>query len=340
MQFAKTLLSFLFLTGFPFSLEAARFEVSPLTAYFDAHNAIAVLQVKSKLRENRIDFANVKSIFGEVESTVVIETSPETFKNLEKGKQYLIVYTKYQKNPLIRKVTEVIPTGPKVISSNFIGDAVFAPTKNLLAIVSAAKSGLHTTKNTRVADANNAMNDKVFIDLLIQEMKNDSEANRRFAKVELSRHPALLSKLEKSQGQQLMQLVSQQAWPEKHLVPLVDGSIQQPSIIDSDVKTVCLNFIAKMPEKMNLRSMQPQLALSCTSLLRRLGNKEDIKLLVSLLSKNNPGVAKAAFKSMRAINAERSHSVVEQLLNSQVELLPEVRRFLTRQLKLHQTAVR
>ena len=335
MLFAQHLLRIFVFLALPFSLEAAKFEKPPIETYYNAHNTIALLKAEKKLANDSISFKTMETVLGEDTDSIVLTTSSKSYKSIEIGKAFLIVYTKYQKNPLIRKVTELIPSGPKILSTNFVGDALFQPTKNLMTIM----------KSPQLDDKNDKrLKQDELIDLLLQESQQINSANRNFAILQLSRQKGLLAALSHGQGLQLFKQLKKEGWPDKHLSLLVEAGAREGSVLDLSLKQLCSKTITGFPQRFDLTSMQPHLALSCTSLFRRIGQVEDLKVLSSLLTRNNPGVAKAAFKTMSAIDREASLSQAQALLQTQgtfsPKLLPEVDRFLQRQLKLKRAAVR
>lgn len=250
---------------------------------FTDHGQVVACEVLDKLDENRIRIRIGSRFHGdESAATVEVLVGDATWAAIEEGGRYLIAYSSVRKNPRLRAVVERDPRGAVVIKTTLVGDFVLADRPASRRLVAGAAG-----KGSKRAQAKAAL----------ELIAGDDVAATRFAAMELYGREDLRNAVATRMTE---------AWAATLVSGAVDAEAQdflfragrrieghRPWLAEG-----ARDVLGGLDMPLDPISPLPSLAVTVMDALSETGTAEDAGLIERFVASRNPGVAKAALRSM------------------------------------------
>ena len=275
-----------------FDAFAAKPVPPPIEELFNKHYQVAIVEFKSALKDNQYQFKKVSDISGQSADEVTIRSSSKIDFDFISGEKYLVGYTKMRRQRFKRKLYEEDPQGARFVRLAVVKEAVFDVNNNIRLLFDEVK--------------NNSTSEK-FIEALLLEMQNPKSANRGLALLEFNIRNDLYPQLSDKHLKTLAKIGSKRDLSDQQQELLLSSTSRFPKSFDGHwVAKTCRLTIKDYGSQYDLVTYRPLLVRSCTQLLARYGNEQDIELLSSLIDSNNPSVAKYAFNTIASFDVNKA----------------------------------
>ncbi len=304
--------------GAPFLLcvaAAAAPRLGPPTRFMhdDGHRS-AVVEIAEVTAEGRFRLEVIERLFGETADGLVVRaTGAESW--IEAGRTYILGHTDKPARRSYRWDTD--PEGPRVLGVPGVGPAVFENSSAMRTLVGERPEGEPLT-------------DRVRLDAVLEQLGRDDVLSRRFVLAELALDPGLRERVQEPDLELLRRaLDSGELEPMAHdyllraARPMIDRWGGEWLAAD------CRRLVSSHGPQLDLASLVPSLLVTAFETLALTGGAPDAELARPHLASNNPGVGRAAFTAMTALDPRLAAEVASAEGDSE-KLHPDTRLLLRR----------
>ncbi|NNK38710.1 MAG: hypothetical protein HKP03_09530 [Xanthomonadales bacterium] len=266
---------------------------------------VAAGVAREKLEPPRVRFEITDRFSGESPDELALRLDDQTYSDLTVGQTYIFAWTDQRKVALLRKVHEIDPDGPSVVSVRGLSTkALYEDSPEIRSLL--------TPRNMSSAD--DAARE---IDALLAQMKREDVRSRDLVVAQLFLKPELSGQMSRAQADTLRQVLNMPGLSAQHR----DNLLQSALRMNEELRTPWLaeeyrRVIILHGARHDLNSFVPGLVKNSAKGLGQIGEPADVELLSILLYANNPGVARVALRSMdrldRAAAVARAEQAVER----------------------------
>lgn len=263
-----------------------------------------VIAVASKKHDSpRILFSISERLSGEAPDEVLLRTDEETFDDVVIGNSYVVAWSSLRRNRRIVSGWEKDPDGPYTVRLPGLGTtALFEDTPDIRFLF-----------NPGAMDESG--NSSQQIDALMAQMQREDFRSRGLVISELYLRPDLTEKMNSSQVEVLKAVLLTQVLDPQHRDFILRSALRIPENLTSPwLAEEFRRIIIQHGTQYDLRSFVPGLVRTAARGLSQGGGQSDIELLSILLYANNPGVSKAALKTMDHIDPEATIEKTKQAI--------------------------
>ncbi len=272
----------------------------------------AIVEVAERVKEGRVRLRILERLAGESPDELTVRGGEGL---LEPGKVYIVGHTDKPSRRSYRWDTD--PEGPRVLSVPAVGPAVFQDSE-----------AMRTLLRERAADE--PLTDRRRLEAVLDQLGRPDVQARRFVLLELALDPVLRELMDESEISLLRETLESGALePMAHdyllqaALPLVEG--RQGDWLAQD----CRKLVASHGPRLELSSWIPSLLITALGTLERIGVAADFDVIHGHVGSNNPGVGKAAFQAMAALDPRRAAGLAPTYIDAE-GVHPDTRRFIAR----------
>lgn len=299
--------------------EAARVVPAPSQALVHPRNRVALIEILDIQDPARLRCRVLERLVGDSPEILEVRLRPEAMAEVQAGNRYLLGYTTFRKNPLLRDVIEEDPEGPKAIRLPLAEDALLQDLPEIRLLIAAGLDNDSVTSRQQL-DAVMALIDGAdprARQLAIFELFARGDLLQHLGTKELERLSAHIQSAERSAGERDILLRALYKLPPERRGPAA---------------AACRVVLRQLEPLFDLATVEPTLAVTAANLLGETGKPGDLALLAPFISSNNPAAARAAFDAMLHLDAEASRQRARALLKG-ASLHDDVRRYLENHLQ-------
>ncbi|MBI2382038.1 MAG: hypothetical protein HYV16_14890 [Gammaproteobacteria bacterium] len=257
----------------------------------EGHNQIAIAVAEAHEGPSRIRFKASQVLLGAPFQSESIKLDPVALDGIKPGESYLVVFSQFRRNPVLRGVSEVNPEGAVARGFPEVKSAVFrqGPAIQTLFVQEIAKE----------ADPGKRLQ------ATLAALATDDETARILAAEELLLRPALLGSLDEPQFARLQTLAGEKSHSFLVRDLLWQACLQLPEARRGAwLAELGREFIATQGHRYDLASRQPSTMISAIKFLGAHVQAADRERLRQLVYSNAPGVAKAALAALDQLDRE------------------------------------
>ena len=301
---------------------AARPLGPPIAELFKNDNRIARGVLVDRPAAQKITLRVDDYVYRSDVKTLTLNVDKEVFASVTEGREYLVVFSRLQRNRLLRDQWEINPQGPALVSVRGLGTpAIYASTEAIRTLLrppeqrpelsADAATGLLITLAENSADGR-ARELGIFELYLRDDLQATiSAANaRRFAVLAAAAGPRLKNFL----------LQAATHFPKQRREPWLSSAFRQS--------------VADYGSVLELNSYVPLLVKNALLGLGGAATADDAQMITKHLYSNAPGVARAALAALDAIAPHGALEAAKQALENQ-RIAPVTRRLLRRYISQH-----
>lgn len=266
-----------------------------------AHIHILAGHAKGRVSDHRIRFVFQSALHGTLRSEANVLVSEATRDRVQAGQPYIVAFTDYRNNPLLREGLEPDPQAPRVVSVALVGDFVLddRPETRLL-IAGAREPTLPATDQLAAA-----------LDLLA----SNDPFSQRFAAMELYGREGLRAVLDDPLRQRWSLLLRAGAIDTQAQDFLFRAALRLPKRHDRAwIAEGARDVLDLTKLHVDFDSTRPALFATALNALAQTGKPTDTRRLAPLLRANHPGIAKAALAAMDVLDRDATLVLANQLL--------------------------
>ncbi len=286
----------------------------PLEVLTRGRNQVALMEVAAKAEAPRVRFVKREDLWGETPEELTARTSPEAWQELEPGQVVVLGWSDIRKNPLLRDVLEEDPDGPRVLKLPGIGPALFEDSAEVRYLVT----------TWRQPDPEPAA--KVLAAVLAQ-MRRPVQRSRQLAVMELFTRKDLQEAFDDASLRALRDILSAELTPETRDFLLKTVLFLPQRWHGAWMAEAARQALAGVGAQLDLNSMMPSLVITSLHVLQRTGRAADAEPIRHLLVSNNPGVGKAALRTLDVLDPKIARAEGRKAMAGS-ELHAETRRVL------------
>ncbi len=302
------------------SAEASRQLGAASDEILTTYAQVVVGRALEKLEDGRVRFSIVERFHGKETANADVLVNEDTYARVEVDQQYLVAYSRFRKNPLLRDVVEPDPRGAVAVSTTLVGEFVLADRPATRRLLAGAAKG----KGSKRAQARAA----------ITLLAGDDLAATRFAAMELYGRETLRSTVATRMSDDFavwLRAGAVDPQAQEFLFRAARRSKGERSWLASGARDV----LDALELPLDPVSPLPSLALTAMEALADTGTADDAVILERFVAARNPGVAKMAIRSMDRI--DRAHTLVRaNAWINDSSLLEETRRSLHAYISKHE----
>lgn len=287
--------------------QAAKLVPPPLSALVngnDGKNQIALALAVAPEGQDRYRFKADSVLRGERFDVESVKLESVSQGDIQAGQRYLIVFSKFRRNPMVRDVSELNPDGAVAAEFPEVRSAVFAHAPALEILFK--------------AELENNLKDAARLDATLDVLALADTRARLLAAEEFLLRPRLFANVSPAQLARYQAALADPTLPalnrdfllqaSENLAPEQQGA-WQAELARAQLKQHGAQF--------DLASRIPSLVRTSAQLLEAHGGTGDLPLLEGLLRSNAPGVAKAALSAMDKWDRARAQTVAAGLVGDQ-----------------------
>lgn len=276
----------------------------------DRYNS-AVVRVTEITENGRFKLEVIENLYGETADGLIVRAAGGGDGWLEAGEVYIIGHT--DKPARRSRRWNVDPDGPRILGVPAVGLAVLANTE-----------AMRTLVREHPEDA--PLTDEMRLEAVLEQLGHEDVLSRRFVTAELALGPELRALVGKEQLGLLKEtLASGVLEPVAHeyllraAKPMIDS--WGGDWLAEDTRAI----VASHGAELDLLSPIPSLLVTAFKTLQVTGKASDAELARPHVASNNPGVGKAAFNTMVALDEALAKKAAPELL-SREDLHGDIRR--------------
>lgn len=272
----------------------------------------AVVEVIERLADGRFRARTVKRLHGETPDELVLTGGGGL---LVPGGRYVIGHTD---KPFGRSPRpDATSAGPRLLTVPAVGAAVFEDTPAMRRLVS-------RRNGTEPLDARGRL------DALLEQLARPDVQARRFVTLELALDQALARLADEDDIESVRRTLAAgdlETLARDHLLRASRGLVEDRS--GEWLAAECRRVLASHGRRLDLASFVPSLLVTALETLEQTGTRADAELASRHVASNNPGVGKAAFSALAALDPELAARGVPEYLEDG-EVHPDTRRHVAR----------
>lgn len=261
-------------------------------------NQIAVVTVQSVAKQ-AVTVEQQQSLMGDAFSTITLHFDPAAKPELVKGQQAIVVFSRFQKDPMLRDVWVEREKGPTIVDFPEVPAAWFPVSDSLKLLLSGPNKAVGPEKR---------------VDAALDLAQSNDTANQYFGALELFLDEQLQAALTPEHSKRLAAIVANPKTSEHHKELLMRVAASLPVDDSAWLLPTARQQLTELGVTYDLASRKPALALVSARLIKERGNADDIELLASLLHSNAPAVARAALAGLARIAPEQAKAKAEAAL--------------------------
>ncbi len=272
----------------------------------------AVVEVLEALGDSRFRLRIVERLHGDSPDVLVVRAAQGV--SLEASRTYVVGYTDKPARRSPRWQTD--PEGPRVLNVPAVGPAVFENTAAMRILVRAA--------------ADPGLTDRAHLGAVLKQISRTDVPSQRFAAAELmldAELRELAGEAEVGVLRSLLEAERVEAMAHDHLLRAAAPMVERWG--GDWLAADCRRVISSHGPDLDLTSAIPALLKTALEVLGRIGVPADAARVRPHVGSNNPGVGKAAFEAMAALDPALATQVASRVLQDP-ELHPDTRRFIQR----------
>lgn len=278
----------------------------------------AVVKVVEVTDDGRFKLEVIEELYGETPDGLIVRAEEGGRGWIEAGKTYVLGHTEKPRRRSHKWDTD--PAGPRVLGVPAVGLAVFENSEAMRTLVRAHSEDAPLTDEKR-------------LEAVLEQLASEDVLSRRFVLAELALDPELRALVGKSELEVLKTTVEAGDLDPIGLEYMMRASIPMVDSWGGGWIAAAGRKVARdNGAELDLVSPIPALLVVTFELLERAGEAEDAELARKHVGSNNPGVGKAAFKTMVALDEDLAAEATPGILANQ-DLHPDTRRFVERYLQ-------
>jgi len=304
MQHYITRFLILAVLSMPLAGQAASPLGPPIAEFFKNENRIAHAVIVEKLPGDKISIRVDAFLFQNDDELVNLKVDDHVFADVEVGKEYVLVFSRFRKNRLVRDEWEVNPEGPALIEARGLGTpAIYANNAAILTLLTPPDNRDELSKDTETSmllslaenDGDGRAKELAIFELYLRnDLQGAISGNNaeRYAALTMSAVPRLKNFL----------LQGARTFPEKYRTPWLGQEYRK--------------VVAAYGTELDLNSDVPLLVKNSLSGLGKEGTVDDLEMIGTHLYSNAPGVARAALQALDAIDPRKALTLAQQAVQS------------------------
>jgi len=276
----------------------------------DRYNS-AVVRVTEVTENGRFKLEVIENLYGETADGLIVRASGGGDGWIEAGKVYIIGHTDKPARRTYRY--DVDPEGSRILGVPAVGHAVLANTESMRTLV-------------RQHPEDAPLTDEKRLEAVLEQLGDEDVLSRRFVTAELALDPELRALVDKKQLALLKETVASgvlEPVAHEYLLraahPMIDSWGSE--WLAEDTRAIVSSHGAEL----DLVSPIPSLLVTAFKTLQVTGKRADAELARPHVASNNPGVGKAAFSAMVALDEGLAKKAAPELL-SREDLHGDIRR--------------
>ena len=304
MQHYITRFLILAVISIPLAGQAASPLGPPIAEFFKNENRIARAVLVEKLPGDRISIRVDAFLFQNDDELVNLKVDDHVFADVEAGKEYVLVFSRFRKNRLVRDEWEVNPEGPALIEARGLGTpAIYTNNAAILTLLTPPENRDGVSKDAEtsmllsLAENNGDVRAKelaIFELYLRNDLQGAISGNNaeRYATLTVSADPRLKNFL----------LQGARMFPEEYRTPWQGQEYRK--------------VVEAYGTELDLNSDVPLLIKNSLSGLGKEGTVDDLEMIGTHLYSNAPGVARAALQALDAIDPGQALTLAQRAVQS------------------------
>lgn len=278
----------------------------------DRHRS-AVVEVIELLGDGRFRARTLVRVFGETPDELVLRGAGQ--EPLELGRTYLVGHTDKPARRTPRWETD--PAGPRVLSVPAVGPAIFDDSSAMRGLVGGSPESDPLAGRRR-------------LDAVLEQLARPDVQSRRFVTAELALDPGLREMVGEDDLARIRRVFESGG-----LEPLAHDYLLRAALPMIDrwggdwLAAGGRRVVAGHRPELELTSFVPGLLATALRTLQATGVRADGELARPHVASNNPGVGKAAYSALMALDPELGGELTPGFLASR-DLHPDTRRFIAR----------
>lgn len=271
------------------SLDAARLEAPSIYMRHDRYRS-AVVKVAEIQEDGRFRLQVLEPLFGETPDGLVVRAVGGAGDSIEAGGTYIIGHTDKPARRSRRWDTD--PDGSRILNVPSVGLGVFENSPAMRTLV-------------RAHPADSPLGDRQRLDAVIEQLASADIQSRRFVLSELVLAPEIRALVGGPELEVLRATLSS-----GELEPMAhDYLLRAARTMIGDwggdwLAVDCRQLLASHGIELDQRSLIPSLLVTALEILGETGEAADARLAGKHVPSNNPGVGKAAFAAMMALDSD------------------------------------
>jgi hypothetical protein len=274
----------------------------------------AVVKVAGVTEDGRFKLTVLEELYGETPDGLILRASAGD-DWIEVGKTYVMGHTEKPRRKSHRWNTD--PAGPRVLGVPAVGLAAFENSEAMRDLV-------------RAHPEDDPLTDADRLKAVLEQLESDHVLSRRFVMAELALDEELRALVGDDELAQLKEtLESGTLEPVAHEY-LLRASIPMIDSWGGDWLATSSRAVAdEYGQELDLASPIPSLLVFAFRALEKTGAETDAELARKHVPSNNPGVGKAAFQALAALDPELAEEVAPEIVDQET-IHPDTRRFVAR----------
>ncbi|MDX1385210.1 MAG: hypothetical protein R3190_16270 [Thermoanaerobaculia bacterium] len=282
-------------------------------------NKVAAVKALETTDDGLARFERLAALHGETAETLTVRMPAEVLERVEVGKSYVLGYTELLRD----RRTHIYgpdPRGPRILGIPAVGEALLDDSPSMRALTTARAEG-------------EELSDRARLDAVLAQLGREDVQARRFVLAELVLWPGLTDLVGEEDREVLARTVSEgNLEPMAHDYLLRAAKPKAKSWGSEWLAEDCRRLLTAYGTELDLLSPVPSLLVIALETLAVTGEPRDLDLAAQHVASNNPGVGRAAFKAMVALNPEEARERADGLLEGD-DLHADTRRELLRYLE-------
>lgn len=265
-------------------------------------NKVAAVEALGTTDDGRVRFEVVAALHGEASGTLSVRrVPPELLESVEPGASYLLGYTELLRDRRTH-IYEPDPHGPRILEIPAVGAALLDDSP-----------AMRTLLTPRTEEE--PLSDRARLDAVLAQLARQDVQARRFVLAELVLYPGLTDLVGDEDVEVLAETLAGGS-----LEPLAHDYLLRAAKPNAEswgrdwLAEDCRKLLAAHGTELDLLSPVPSLLVIALQTLAVTGEARDLDLAARHVPSNNPGVGRAAFKAMVALDPEQARKRAGGLL--------------------------
>lgn len=253
-------------------------------------NQIAIVEIVEALDSDRVRCWRIGELWGAASEDQIDIRFGAAAETVRPGERYVIAYSRFRRNPLLRGIRELDPNGPSVVELAVVGKAVFPDRPEVRLLFGDRPEEAEAERHLAAA---------------LTLTDSEDERLRRFAIAEIALDRELRSLVAAKDGERLQAVIADPAAAEIDRELLLLAAAFFPESSRSWLEETAAAILREGDStELDLGSLRPALILRALETLAPAITAENQTLFARWLSSNAPGVVKAALAALDDYDTE------------------------------------